>query len=64
MPIPENERKGDGRSKEEVYMVAVFHQLHCLVRVLLIYPLTKPPRRPDGHELALGTFFADLDSPR
>ncbi|KAK8139510.1 hypothetical protein PG984_002890 [Apiospora sp. TS-2023a] len=50
IPIPEHERKGDGRSKEEVYMVAVFHQLHCLSTLMTSY----------GHSVIEGKAPKDL----
>ncbi|KAK7947799.1 uncharacterized protein PG986_008685 [Apiospora aurea] len=51
IPIPEHERKEDGRSKEEVYMVDVFHQLHCLSTLMTSY----------GHAVIEGKTPEDLD---
>lgn len=34
VPAPKKDRERLGKEKEEVYMVSMFHQLHCLVSIL------------------------------
>ncbi|KAI0129733.1 hypothetical protein BJ170DRAFT_617386 [Xylariales sp. AK1849] len=39
VPLPERERIRLGKEKEEVYMVSMFHQLHCLSTLMRSYGL-------------------------
>ncbi|KAI5927176.1 hypothetical protein F4810DRAFT_433120 [Camillea tinctor] len=37
IPIPKHEREDPSKKKEEVYMISVFHQIHCLSTLMSSY---------------------------
>ncbi|KAI9146895.1 Oxidase ustYa [Paramyrothecium foliicola] len=46
IPIPEDERVDPKKDTEEVYMIAVFHQLHCLSTLMTSYGRAVISRQP------------------